>query len=232
MMKIVTSAFADAPDERERVLDLDRVEPRQDLVQKQEPWPRGEGAGYLQALPAGQGHALRVGVGLFGEPEPLQHPEGFRPRQPGVTLPGQDRGHHVLQDRHALEGPDDLEGPADPQAAPAECRELRDVGPPEDDRSARGRQQTRDEIEHGGLPRPVGADQPEDLALPDLEADPGDGRQATEVLAEVADTEQRHHASSLAGTGEAAARTRRRMACRAEMIPPGSTITTTISVTP
>src|SRR5690606_25159166 len=64
------------------------------------------------------------------------------------------------------------------------------------------RQRAGDQVEHGGLARPVRPDQAEDLAFADVEADIVDGDEAAELLARAGNAEDGGHGfASTAATG-------------------------------
>src|SRR3989441_14075 len=68
----------------------------------------------------------------------------------------------------------------------------RDVLAPEAHVAVRGAQHACDAVEEGGLARPVGADDAEQLARLDAQADPAQRGEAEEMLGEVLDLEERH----------------------------------------
>ena len=65
----------------------------------------------------------------------------------------------------------------------------RSVAGPERDRAGVGRDEARQHVEERGLPRAVGADEPDDLARVDGEGDRVEGHDAAEVLPDSVDHE-------------------------------------------
>ena len=107
---------------------------------------------------------------------------------------------HVLKDAHVLEQPDVLERPGDAQFHDLVGGPAGNVLPIEDDLAGVGAVIAGDDVERRGLPGPVGADQPDDAGFVHAEGDAVHRHQPAESLQEVAQDEQAHNASSLAGS--------------------------------
>src|SRR5262249_40372762 len=102
---------------------------------------------------------------------------------------------HVLQRRHLLEQRGELERPDQAALDDPVRSEPGDVLTVEPDRPGRRLEEPRQEVEAGGLARPVGADQPDDLALRDAEVEVLDRGEPVEALGELAGLQQRHAVS-------------------------------------
>src|SRR5438132_408619 len=129
----------------------------------------------------------------------------------------------VLQRRHLLEQRGELKRAHqaeldDPMRPPPG-----DVMAVEPDRSGRGREEPRQQVEARGLAGAVGADQADDLPLVDGEIEAVDRGQSPEVLAETARLEERHGQPAGLGVGADAARPHRKPASLPGnvMMPPG-----------
>lgn len=85
-----------------------------------------------------------------------------------VTVPRQKRDHYVFQNRHPVEGPDDLKGTADPHQAPGVYLEARDIFPVYKKVSMVWGKNPGDEVENRRFPRSIGSDEPNDFFLLDL----------------------------------------------------------------
>src|SRR5690606_34586084 len=94
---------------------------------------------------------------------------------------------HVPERSHVLEGLDHA------GATDAVRRHAGERYAVEDDRAGVGPDQPGDLVEDGGLAGAIGTDQPDDLALGDVEGDIVGGHQAAEALAQAAHLEQRAH---------------------------------------
>jgi len=84
-----------------------------------------------------------------------------------------------------------LEGARDPLGADAVGRPAGDVASGEADAPRVGAERARDQVEEGGFPRAVGAQDPDELTLVDGEADAADRADAAEGLGDALDFEKR-----------------------------------------
>src|SRR5262249_48783933 len=105
----------------------------------------------------------------------------------------------VVEDGHASEQGDVLEGAGDPALSAAMRRQVRDVPSVEADAPARRRVDAADAVEDAGLAGAVRADDGEELMRFDIEAHAGEGRHAAEAQAQVIEGEERHQAAPLPG---------------------------------
>ena len=107
----------------------------------------------------------------------------------------------VLEHGEQREDARHLERPPEPLARAQERRLLRDVAPAQLDAPGRRPVEPREQVEERRLPRPVRADDAEQLALGNLERDIGDDLRAADVEPEVASDENRRvrHASFSSG---------------------------------
>src|SRR5262249_29261263 len=137
--------------------------------------------------------------------------------------PREDGQGHVVQRAQLVEQVDELEAPRDPQLDLPVDRRRGDVGVAEQDPAGVDRDEPADQVDEGGLPRPVGADEGEHLTLRRLEVDVVDGVGLAEVLGELLGAEDAH-AAALRGR-----HTSRRAV---PTIPAGRASTSTTSTTP
>src|SRR5258708_19234083 len=212
-------AGVDLADDLDRFLDLGRVEPREVLVEKQQIRLGVQRPRHLQALAQAQGQAAGGGVAPTLHLRKGDRLPRFPTRLFRAVRARKGRGHEVLEDGEAGQRPHDLERAG--QAQPADLVGLAavDPGSPEEDPSARGREVAVDQVEDGGLPRPVRPDQPQDLPLLQAEGHVAHGQQAAEALADVVELEEGGHAAA----GPPCPRRRRACASRtAPTIPLGT----------
>ena len=170
---------------------LPRIHPGRRFVQEEQEGLGGHRPGDLQAALGAVGQVFRQLVHLVGQADldedlvaPLHDLLLFPPGPPVPEDRPQDAGprpavaadHHVLQDRHVGEQADVLKGPGHSQLR--DLVDLDAVDPPafppgrRDEDIPFGRLvDAGDAVEEGGLAGAVGADQGDDLALPDLEVD-------------------------------------------------------------
>ncbi len=125
------------------------------------------------------------------------------PRSPGSAEHGRDgarvhpavaAGQHVFEHGEILEEADGLEGPGDAELDDAVGGPVRDVSALEADSSPVGAVIAGDEVEDGGLARPVRADEPDDGPLLHVEGDFVYGRQSAEGLGNALKLQQAHGA--------------------------------------
>src|SRR5216683_3350355 len=196
----------DIEDEAGHVLLLLDVHAGHRLVQEQELWLGGQRPCQLHPLleavgqPPG-GHLAdgldlqEVYDALDGGPVlqllPLGRPpvDGVQEKVP--THLEQPAGHDVVQHGHALEERDVLEGPGDAEGGHVVGLELGPVLALEQDSSLLGVVEATDDIDQGGLPRPVGPDDRDDLAPVDVDAHVGERLDRPESHGDVVDMEQR-----------------------------------------
>ena len=184
IIRMVNALVPDGPDRLHHGGDLRRIEAGQDFVQQQQIRPGRQGPGQLQALLLGHVeaagrlvgpvHQAHLGQGLIG-----QTGRGAQ----GVAFPAEAGPHHdVFPDRQIVEGPHHLVGPG--QAPPGHLigGQAGDLFAPEN-HLARGRGiDAVDHVEQGGFAGAVGADEPQDLALGQIEGDVRQGLEAAEAL--------------------------------------------------
>src|SRR2546423_1427232 len=100
--------------------------------------------------------------------------------------------HVMLEQRHRAEQLDVLEGACDPRADDAVRRRAQQAAPVEGDLAAVGPVEPRDQVEDRRLSRAVRPDQPDDLALADVERDAVDGNDPAEAPRQLLDRKQGH----------------------------------------
>src|SRR3990170_2134619 len=137
---------------------------------------------------------------------------------------GQDGVHlGARQPGHAGEWPRDLKAPADAQPGPLMRGKRRDVLPAENQRPPVGPERARDAVDERGLARAVGADEPEALPLPHLQAHVGERPEAAEALRHAPNLQQGRHQRLLRWNSR---RTRPTIPCGASMTKATRTIPT------
>ena len=117
-----------------------------------------------------------------GDPGQIQH-RGNRVGDRDVT---RERERDRVLDGQRREQPRVLERPARGRARRGGRGRVGHVGAAEHDRAGVGLQEARDQVEQRGLTRAVGADDPEDLALAQVEGDVVDRGDAAEGAGEAA----------------------------------------------
>ncbi len=142
-----------------------------DLVQEKDFGLDGEGPSQFEALALQEAEGLGQHVRAGQQGRAVQSPcaqlvGGLLRLAPAVGGPHQ----HVLEHGHALERLGDLIGAAQAGVATLIGRPARDVLAGEHDRPAVGMHDAGEEVEHGGLARAVGADDPERLPLDEGDA--------------------------------------------------------------
>ncbi len=123
--------------------------------------------------------------GFFGLVEPQ------RPGQEARLRPRMHAEEDIVQKRHARANLHMLEGSRDAGAGDPALRRSRDVLALKGDATLIEMQRPREQIEHRGLARAIGADQPEYLAGRQIEADVVHGDQAAEAPPRALDLQQR-----------------------------------------
>ena len=99
---------------------------------------------------------------------------------------------HVFEHGHVVEEDDVLEGARDPQPRDRVRTRSSQVLALEENAAGVGAVEPRDEIEERRLPGPVRSDQPDDLALLQLEGDVGESDDPAEPPCDVFNREKRH----------------------------------------
>src|SRR5664279_3485815 len=186
------AALVDLADDRDRLLDLGRVEPREVLVEEEDVGLRREGARHLVALAHSERQAPRQPVA-----PPLHLRERRSLQRHGARLvamvrPAERRDHDVLEDRQAREGFDDLERPGETAATDLVRLEAVDPLALEEDLSGRERKIAVDEIEDRRLAGAVRPDEAEEVAFFDRERHVADGLEAAEPLRDAPEFEEAH----------------------------------------
>ena len=118
-----------------------------------------------------------------------------------LHAPGLEDREEVLLDREALEDGGLLREVAHAAPGPAEHREAGDVAPGEADRAGVGLDHPDGHAEAGGLAGAVASQEPDDLALGDLEGDTAHYLAPGEAFDETFCDEERRHGESLADGG-------------------------------
>src|SRR5258705_534412 len=99
---------------------------------------------------------------------------------------------HVVDHRELREGAHDLERPRHAQATDLVGLEANHAPPTEANLALVGAQESREEVEHRGLPCPVGSDEPQHLSLRHGEVEASHREQAPEALGESGAVEEAH----------------------------------------
>ena len=120
------------------------------------------------------------------------------------------RDRHVVADGQAGEGPGDLVGPRDAPPGDLVRHAAGDLDAADDDAPAVRPVVAADDVDQGGLAGAVGADEPQDLPFPDLQAHPAQRLDSAEGLPDVGADQQRRRADpsgrrAVAGAGSPAA---------------------------
>ena len=208
------AGVADRADQRHRADDLRGVQPAHDFVEAEHARLCGEGARDLEPLQLPDGQRAGERVRLGGERRPLEDVAHAPLRLRAAPPPRAEvrRDGDVLRDGHGPERPDDLVRPHDAALDDGGIREAIDALAAKADLARRRRQRADEAGEERRLPRAVRADDPEDVALGDVEVDGGERQQSAEALREMADGEQR--VSGHAATVQSVAPRRRAPAAR------------------
>src|SRR6266436_2908532 len=186
------SARADGADEPDHGVDLGRVEPGHDFVEQQQSRLRGERARQLEPLTISEREAGRDVSRPRAQPDALNDGPSRSESVPHGGMADQGRDPDVVDDGELRERPDDLEGARQPE--PADLMGLEAVEPAtgEADLARIGSEEPREQVEDGGLPRPVGPDHSQHLALGQRQVEPAHGLEPPEALAESRDLEEAH----------------------------------------
>src|SRR5215472_6834095 len=204
------------------------------LVEEEEPGLERVGDGHVQQLALALAEPARHHPGLGGQTELLEHGHGLLPdgpvriRQreelPGLAVTREDGQREVIERAQLIEEVDELEAPRHPLPGFLGDGIPRDVSALEHDASRVHGDEPADQVDQGGLARPVGADEGQDLAFRYGEVHVVHGVRFAEVLGELCRLEQAHNAGAL----------RHFWASRATMpiIPVGNTSTSVTNTTP
>jgi hypothetical protein len=123
-----------------------------------------------------------------------ESPVRERAQHPGLHV-DVSAEEQVVEDGHATEQRDVLEGSGDAELGDLARRQLGHVAALEDDAAGIGMIEAADHVEHRGLAGAVGPDDREDLALLSFERDTGDSLDAAKRLGRFADFQERAHES-------------------------------------
>jgi len=172
------------PDQRHGALGLRRVEPGHQLVEQQEPRRGGERARQLEALEVDQRELRRQAVRLALQAHECEQTLGLpHPRARVAAGAAVETPHeHVVESGEPGERSSALERARDTLGAHAVRREAGDVAIVEADRAGVRLEGPRDQVEERRLARPVGAHDPDQLAVLDGEADLADRAHPAERL--------------------------------------------------
>ena len=167
-------ALVKPPDRFRHQIGLGGAEPAERLVQQEQLRVRGHGPGHLQPLQV----ALREGGGLFqghvGDAGEFKGVHGLcldylHPFPPFHRPGGETGDHDIGDDGQAPEGPHVLKGAGDTHIDDVPDLMADELFPLEADASRIGFQYPGEKAQQGGLARPVGADEAQDLLLLDAE---------------------------------------------------------------
>jgi hypothetical protein len=188
------AARLDAPDERHQLGRLGLGEPARDLVEEEQRGAGGQRAAQLQALAVEESQRARPPVGFLREPGALEDLSADG-RGGTLTLATAEAGGHeqVLVHRHAAEGMRDLIGAADAAPAALMRGEPRDVLAPEANGPRVRADVAADQVEDGGLPGAVGADDAQHLAGAHRQRDAVRGPDGAERLGDPLERQNLRH---------------------------------------
>ena len=198
----VVLQLADSPDQ---VLGFRLVHARGGLIQQKQLGPADQGPGHFDPplLPVRQ--VLGRGVGIMGEVKPLQQFKGLAGHlllgrsetpaapqgvQQGIAMLGEGAQADVVQDAQLFEQADILKGPGNPGGGDAVAAPVADIFAPEENPALTDTKNPGDEIEHGGLARAVGPDEPHQLPGENLQGKIGQGLEAAETVGKVDDGQE------------------------------------------
>src|SRR3990167_5163266 len=149
---------ADLPHERERLADLRGRQARQDLVQEDEPGPRGQRARELEELALMQVQRRRQRRGAVGEPDEVEPTAGLPLGL--ATVEGRAAEHagegDVIENRQARERPRDLIRASDAEPGDAMAGLVGEVPPVEEDAARVGTVIAADDVDERRLAGAVG----------------------------------------------------------------------------
>ena len=174
-------------DEGRQQLDLLVAEPAGGLVEEEQAGPADQGAGELDPL---RGPVRKPGRGPVGDVIELHVRERLVSRLAHGALPERSRprvraDEHVVEDGHRRKELNVLERARDAPAHDPVRGRAEEALAVEDDLAGIGPVEPGDDVESGRLPRAVGADQPGDLTLLDVERQLGERDDAAEAARDV-----------------------------------------------
>src|SRR5439155_14556684 len=181
---------------RQGLLHLDAVETRHYFIEQQQSWMHGERAGNLQTFAVRDGEAEHSVMPLLTEPHQVEDLVGLFKSRAGLQSsvgPTEQRAHGgVFADGHRGERSHDLEGAPDTQAGDPVRRHAADRLLLPADVAGVGTSESADAVEEGRLASAVGPDDAQHLAGLDRKGHAGQGLDAAEALADLADRQQAH----------------------------------------
>ena len=188
-------------DGRDELADLVLGQPACDLVEQQDARAGRQRPGEFQPLALQQGQRAGQRVRLGREAGPFQHLDAVIVGR-GFRLAGAERpaDQQVLEHGHPAEGVRDLVRATDPGSASEVGRQAGDVLAREHDPAGVRRQTPGNQVEERALPRPVGADDAERLALLQRHVERIDHEERAEALGQVLDREDRAHGTARPST--------------------------------
>src|SRR5215475_11083078 len=177
------------------------------LVEEEELGFERVGDGHVQQLALALAEPACHHFGLGGQTELLEHGHGLLPdgavriRQreelPGLALTREDGQREVVERAQLIEEVNELKAPRDPLPDLLVDGIPRDVGALEHDAPRVHGDEPADQVDQGGLARPVGADEGQDLTFRHREVHVVHGVRLAEVLGEICRLEQAHGAGAL-----------------------------------
>src|SRR6266545_1171109 len=186
------SARVDGADQPDHGVDLGRVEPGHDFIEQQQRRFRRERARQLEPL------AIRERQPGCGLARPCAQADALHDGPRGIEgvphggMADQSRDPDIVDDGELREWPDDLEGARQPEPADLVGLEAVEAAAGEADLARVGSKEAREQVEDRGLPRPVGPDHPEHLALRHGQVENVYRPESAEALAEPRDLEEAH----------------------------------------
>jgi hypothetical protein len=169
------------------------AQPSGGFIQKEKFGLKGQGPCDLKPFLEAERKVPGRGPGIGFEPGPFHEISNFlkRFRMPARSYGFPKRRIDAMPESHKdirlhieiVEGPHNLEGPADPQVTDLVGLHAEDVFPLKQDFSCRGRVDPGDDIKKSGLACSIRPDNPEDFAGFSGEADPFQGMKPGKVLA-------------------------------------------------
>src|ERR1700719_502185 len=187
-----TEPLADVAEHDGGALHLRRIEAAEAFIGEQQLGLRRQRAGKLELLERGGAEAVGANHGITGQADLVERDGGAALRlaaRDTATGAVERRERDVVEQRQLAERARDLERARQPAPAHDMRRLARDLGAGEDDRAAARPQRAGDQVEDRALARAVGADEPEDLALPHLARHLVDRHEAAEALRQSLDRE-------------------------------------------
>ena len=202
------SALRQARQHAQQGIAFPLVKPGRGFVEEEEGRVCRERTCHFQGALATVGQRAGQDIRPVLDPERVQQVVGAAAclRPPGART--ECSNLHVLANGEPAEQPHGLEGPGDSRASHAMRRAAADHGAVRDDPTRCRRKQPGDDVDQRGLPRPIGADQADDLTLIELQADIVQRAQTNEVLGDAFDGKAAMGRSSGEWTGPGRSRAR------------------------